>query len=79
MKKRRGETARSTMVWNGSELGGGLFGIQLTQGAKDTRGERRGRQAGANHLDELKHGTDPPHVTARLRFIDRVQRVPDNN
>ena len=30
-------------------------------------------------LDELKHGTDPRHVTARLRFIDRVQRVPDNN
>lgn len=30
-------------------------------------------------LDELKDATDPRHVTARLRFIDRVQRIPDNN
>jgi hypothetical protein len=30
-------------------------------------------------LDELGHGTDPPHATARRRFIDRVQRLPENN
>jgi hypothetical protein len=29
-------------------------------------------------LDELNKGTDPRHLAARLRFIDRVQRVPDN-
>jgi hypothetical protein len=30
-------------------------------------------------LDELSHGTDPPHTTARRRFIDRVQRLPEDN
>jgi hypothetical protein len=30
-------------------------------------------------FDELKKNTDPQHVAARLRFIDRVQRLPDNN
>jgi hypothetical protein len=30
-------------------------------------------------LDELQQVSDPQHVTARLRFIGRVQRVPDNN
>jgi hypothetical protein len=30
-------------------------------------------------LEELNHGTDPPHTTARRRFIDRVQRLPDDN
>jgi hypothetical protein len=30
-------------------------------------------------LDELNHGTDPPHLTARRRFIDRVLRLPDDN
>jgi hypothetical protein len=30
-------------------------------------------------LDELRHGTDQPHLTARRRFIDRVQRLPEAN
>jgi hypothetical protein len=30
-------------------------------------------------LGELKNGTDPRHAAARLRFINRVQRLPDNN
>jgi hypothetical protein len=30
-------------------------------------------------FDELKKNTDPQHVAARQRFIDRVQRIPDNN
>jgi len=30
-------------------------------------------------LNELSHGADPPHATARRRFIDRVQRLPENN
>ncbi len=30
-------------------------------------------------LDELQKVSDPQHMTARLRFIDRVQRVPNNN
>ena len=34
---------------DGPELGGRLFGIQFAQSAEDARGERRGRQAGADH------------------------------
>lgn len=30
-------------------------------------------------LDELKRGSDPLHVAARRRFIDRVQALPDND
>jgi hypothetical protein len=30
-------------------------------------------------LDELKHGTDQPHTMARRRFVDRVQRLPEDN
>jgi hypothetical protein len=30
-------------------------------------------------LDELNNRTDPRHLAARRRFIDRVERVPDNN
>jgi hypothetical protein len=30
-------------------------------------------------LDELQRVSDAQHVTARLRFIDRVERIPDNN
>lgn len=29
--------------------------------------------------DELQQVNDPQHMTARLRFIGRVQRIPDNN
>jgi len=28
-------------------------------------------------LDELSHGTDQPHITARRRFVDRVRRLPE--
>ena len=30
-------------------------------------------------MDELQKGSDPKHVTAQLRFIGRVERLPDNN
>jgi hypothetical protein len=30
-------------------------------------------------LDELNHGTDQPHMTARRRFVDRVRRLPEGN
>jgi hypothetical protein len=30
-------------------------------------------------LDELSHGTDHVHMTARRRFVDRVQRLPEDN
>jgi hypothetical protein len=30
-------------------------------------------------LDELNNGTDPPHIAARHRFIERVQRLPEDS
>jgi hypothetical protein len=30
-------------------------------------------------LDELNHGTDQAHTTARRRFVDRVQRLREDN
>jgi hypothetical protein len=30
-------------------------------------------------LDELNNGTDPPHMAARHRFIERVQRLPEDS
>jgi hypothetical protein len=46
--------------------------------AKDLPAERIGA-AYDQFLDELNHGTDPSHSTARRRFIDRVQRLPQGN
>jgi len=46
--------------------------------AKDLPPERIGA-AYDQFLDELSRGTDPPHMTARRRFTDRVQRLPQGN
>ncbi len=36
-------------------------------------------QAYSRFLDELEHTTDPQHVAARERFLDRVRRLPDGS
>ncbi len=55
----------------------GLLKVEIPR-ARDLPQERI-QEAYARFLDELSRGTDPRHVAARDRFIDRVGALPENN